>query len=328
MRRQLSGSSAALTRRSERVRARARSLALPLLALVVPWQAWWRSGFLATENLAESRVAEHPARRGPEVNSSLKADPSQMAQNATSLPATLRLAVFDLAGTTLDDLVDGQPIAIIAIRSAFQRAGYEVNVSDITAVRGLEKREAIRQICRNKGIQASAGSTESEEDLVNIIFTHFHSTLDEAIGQGPLHEIAGTSATFEALRARGISIVVGSGFEQEVVKSLVHRLGWKVDGLVAANRPEPDAVFEAMRIANVEDARQVVKIGDTVADIEEGRNAGVWTVAVLTGTQGEERLRSASPDFVLSSVADLPNLLSDAKFLTNPQAAGKSNIAT
>ena len=71
-----------------------------------------------------------------------------------------------------------------------------------------------------------------------------------------------------------------------------------------------------------------VKVGDTVSDIEEGRNAGTWTVGLtrtgnLVGmsergwaTQSEterrvllqtaaDHLRAAGADFVIESVSDL-----------------------
>jgi phosphoglycolate phosphatase-like HAD superfamily hydrolase len=48
--------------------------------------------------------------------------------------------------------------------------------------------------------------------------------------------------------------------------------------------------------------------GDTVADIKEGKNAGTWTAAVLSGNQTEEILKDAGPDFVLRSVVDVPTI--------------------
>jgi phosphoglycolate phosphatase-like HAD superfamily hydrolase len=67
-------------------------------------------------------------------------------------------------------------------------------------------------------------------------------------------------------------------------------------------------VFDAMAHFAIDDPRAVVKVGDTVADVEEGRNAGAWTVSVLTGTQSRGTLTAAGPDFILASVADLPSL--------------------
>lgn len=305
---------------ADRARARARGLALPLLALVVPWQAWWRSGFLST-GLHEAEAVQEPQKATDQLILSLEdgaeargtqrtaSDEAAVASEApelgirSTLPAEIRLAVFDLAGTTLDDLIDGQPLAVTCICAAFQRAGREVSVAAVTAHRGLEKKEAIRQLL------SSSSEADADQELVDRVYGFFGEALDEALKAGPVREVSGTSETFKALRSRGVRIVVGSGFSEDVVRSLVDRLGWQVDGLVSAKRPKPDAVFEAMRLMGVENAREVLKVGDTVADIEEGRNAGAWTAAVLTGTQGEAMLREASPDFVLSSVANIPSIL-------------------
>jgi phosphoglycolate phosphatase-like HAD superfamily hydrolase len=42
--------------------------------------------------------------------------------------------------------------------------------------------------------------------------------------------------------------------------------------------------------------------------MEEGKNAGTWTAAVLSGTQTKYILKDAGPDFVLRSVVDVPTI--------------------
>ena len=49
---------------------------------------------------------------------------------------------------------------------------------------------------------------------------------------------------------------------------------------VPRGRPAPWMVYHCMQRLQVYTPGTVVKIGDTVADIEEGVNAGVWTVGV------------------------------------------------
>jgi len=77
---------------------------------------------------------------------------------------------------------------------------------------------------------------------------------------------------------------------------------------IGAGRPDPAMIQHAMQRLGVRDPRRVLKVGDTAADVEEGKNAGTWTAAVLTGSQPEETLWAAGPDFVLASVAALPGL--------------------
>ncbi|CAE8619709.1 unnamed protein product [Polarella glacialis] len=127
-------------------------------------------------------------------------------------------------------------------------------------------------------------------------------------------EVAGTSAVFARLRAADSKVFVGSGFPQHVVSAIVKNMAWDVDGALSsdalgAGRPDPIMVNKAMELSGVIDRSRVVKVGDTVVDIDEGRNAGVVTVAVLTGTQSRQKLEAAKPDFIIESVAELPKLL-------------------
>jgi len=224
------------------------------------------------------------------------------------LPSGLRLAIFDLAGTTLNDLVEGQPIAIAAIREAFASAGIDVSFEAINAKRGLDKREAIHSLCEEvKGTDNV--SVADVDELASRVNSHFLEALNQILLSSELQEMPGTCSAFQALRDRGVAIVIASGFAQETAHAVVKRLGWQVDGVVHAKRPRPDAVLEAMQWRGITDPGQVVKVGDTVPDVVEGKNAGVWTVAVLSGTQAEASLRQAGPDFILQSVLDLPNLL-------------------
>ena len=138
-----------------------------------------------------------------------------------------------------------------------------------------------------------------------------------ARGMDRFREVPGAAETFRFLKARGIRVGVGSGFPAEVVERLVTAMGWREEGLVdylasaeslGAGRPDPVMIVDAMRLCGVPDPASVVKVGDTVLDVGEGRGAGSWTVGVLTGAHGERELREAGAHFVLPSVAELPRL--------------------
>ncbi len=70
-------------------------------------------------------------------------------------------------------------------------------------------------------------------------------------------------------------------------------------------------VFSAMRCFGISDARSVLKVGDTKMDVKEGKNAGCWVAAVLTGTQTQASLKEENPDFIIGSINDLPSLISE-----------------
>ena len=69
-------------------------------------------------------------------------------------------------------------------------------------------------------------------------------------------------------------------------------------------------IFRAMETTGVADVRTVLVAGDTVRDVEAGRNAGVEiVVAVRTGEVGAGALAAAGPTEVLGGVVDIPDLL-------------------
>jgi phosphoglycolate phosphatase-like HAD superfamily hydrolase len=65
-----------------------------------------------------------------------------------------------------------------------------------------------------------------------------------------------------------------------------------------------------MERTGVTDARLVLNVGDTVLDLQAGRNAGVrWNVGVLSGGHDRQRLEQAPHTHLIDSVADLKSLI-------------------
>jgi phosphonoacetaldehyde hydrolase len=101
---------------------------------------------------------------------------------------------------------------------------------------------------------------------------------------------------------------------------------------VGVGRPAPFMILENLVRLQVWPPAAVVKVGDTPVDIEEGRNAGVWTVAVAaTGNElalsrhefevlsaadrelrvrdARERLRAAGAHWVVDTLDELPGVI-------------------
>lgn len=49
-------------------------------------------------------------------------------------------------------------------------------------------------------------------------------------------------------------------------------------------RPYPYMIYRNMEQFRVHAADRVVKVGDTVSDIREGKNAGVYTIGIIEGS--------------------------------------------
>jgi phosphoglycolate phosphatase-like HAD superfamily hydrolase len=56
---------------------------------------------------------------------------------------------------------------------------------------------------------------------------------------------------------------------------------------------------------NISSPSQVIKVGDTIADILEGKNAGCHTVSVLSGSCKRSVLEKHVPNYILNDIMDL-----------------------
>ncbi len=78
--------------------------------------------------------------------------------------------------------------------------------------------------------------------------------------------------------------------------------GWTTSADVEATKPEPDLVVAAVEKAGGGDA---VMIGDSTWDCVAAKNAGVPTLAVLTGGFSREELLEAGANEVFETMPDL-----------------------
>ena len=223
----------------------------------------------------------------------------------------IQLAMFDMAGTTVNDKVDGYPLMVISMMRAFAKHGIELSPDVINKHRGKQKSEAIQTLLQEV-VELSPTDAERVGDDVYRDFLH---ELESNLSR--ISEIDGATELFRHLKSKDIYVGVGSGFPMQVVQAIISRLGWMDEGLldyvgsadqVGVGRPNPKMIHDAMQRLNITDERKVVKIGDTVVDVQEGKNAGTWTVAVLTGSQTETQLMAAVPDYILSSIRELRTL--------------------
>ena len=73
-------------------------------------------------------------------------------------------------------------------------------------------------------------------------------------------------------------------------------------------KPSPQALVECARRLGVKTSECVV-VGDSVADVKAGKNAGTQTVAVLSGIFSREELETEKPDLILENVNELQDFL-------------------
>ena len=64
-------------------------------------------------------------------------------------------------------------------------------------------------------------------------------------------------------------------------------------------KPDPESVNEIIGILGV-DKKDCIYIGDTITDMETGKNAGLYTVGVLWGFRDEDEIKSGEPQKIIN----------------------------
>lgn len=219
----------------------------------------------------------------------------------------IRLAVFDWAGTTIDF---GSRAPVMAFVQTFTAAGVVVSADEARGPMGLPKREHLRHMFQLPAVAQRwrdvHGRDWTDADLSRL-YDEFQPIQLAALSD---HNdlIPGVLDCAAQLRQQGIRIGATTGYFRaaaDVVREAGRRQGFApevsvcVDDVVAG-RPAPWMIFRVMEALNVYPPAVVVKVGDTVPDIEEGLNAGVWSVGV-TRSSSEVGLSSAELDRIATT---------------------------
>jgi phosphoglycolate phosphatase len=216
----------------------------------------------------------------------------------------IELICLDMAGTTVDD--NG------LVLTAFRRTINELEVS------GDAANEAEAYVIETMGqskIEVFTMLFGERASRANDVFErHFVAAANE-VG---VKEVHGARAAIETLKTRGITVALTTGFSPATREVLIDLLGWsdlfslRVSPADAGRgRPTPDMVLLCMLRSRKSAVQTVMVVGDTASDMRAGRRAGVGQcVGVLTGTDDQVRLLANGADVVVSSVAELPRLVS------------------
>lgn len=219
------------------------------------------------------------------------------------------LAVFDIAGTTLDE---GHQVYRV-LRQCVEDRGATITDAQFRNWMGTEKRSAITNLLALGGVDTDTGTVDEA-------YGWFVDALARAYREQPPSPFPGVAEVIADLRGRGVKVGLSTGFSTDVAESLLAGIGWTVGGAeatldalvcadqVAQGRPAPYMIHEAMQRTGVLDVHRVLAAGDTIVDLQAAHHAGVIGVGVLTGSVPAEILKEQPHAHVLSSLADLPTI--------------------
>ena len=219
------------------------------------------------------------------------------------------MVVFDMAGTTVNENM----LVYKTLQRAILEAGFNVTLEQVLAEgAGMEKLDALRAIMKKY-------TPNQDDNIIHSIYHRFIYLLGKAYEEHEIFPQDNAVKLFQALRQKNVRVVLNTGYNRQTAQSLIEKLGWKqgetFDDLVTAtdvrqSRPHPDMIVLAMQRAGITDAREVAKVGDSVIDIEEGRNAGAsLNIGITTGAHTRQQLESANPGYIVDNLIELLPLI-------------------
>ena len=253
----------------------------------------------------------------------------------------LKAVVLDWAGTTMDYGCFAPAVVFIEV---YKRKGIDITTEQAREPMGAHKRVHIQKISQMDEVAEKwvekYGRRPTEED-VDEMFAEFVPLQLECLSKYA-DLIPGCLEALEDFRKRGLKTGSSTGYMREMVELLLEeaaKRGYAPDSAVAATdvpagRPEPWMCIQNAMNLQVYPMEAIVKVGDTVPDIYEGINAGMWAIGLAkTGnemgmTEAEidaldpeirerklerayTRLAQAGAHYVVDGIGDVPPLLDD-----------------
>lgn len=214
-------------------------------------------------------------------------------QYTRSYRGPIKLVVFDWAGTTVDH---GCMAPAGAFQELFRRHGINATTAEARGPMGMHKRDHIATMLAMPSLAAQwvekHGAAATEDDIERLFQEFIPMQLDALPPYCKL--IPGVAEVAPELRARNIKIGGTTGYNDAMMKLCADAAaleGYAPDlsiagNMVPAGRPAPWMAVKVAMELNIYPFEAVVKVGDTVTDIEEGLNAGMWTIGITrTGNE-------------------------------------------
>lgn len=209
----------------------------------------------------------------------------------------IKLVIFDLDGTLVD--------AYKAIAQSLNRSLKELNYP-------LASEDEIRrQVGWGQRYLMECFVKKDDIDRALSIYRQYHK---QDLKSG-LKFLPGAKELLIDLKNQNFNLAVASNrptrFSQTILKQL--NIQKMIDYVLCPEegikpKPSADILLHVLRKFEL-NSHQAVYVGDMPIDIEAGKNAGITTIGVSTGSSTKEELKAAQPDYILEKISEVRNIL-------------------
>ena len=214
-----------------------------------------------------------------------------------------KMIIFDMAGTTIQE----KGIVYNSLFNTIKLIKPDLLRSDISRFAGYNKNEVIKYYIDQQRMNSP-----------DVVLRNFKSEFNYYLKKEYINNDSvklmdkNMPSFFNLLREYDIKICLNTGYNKDIQNLLIDKLELLdcIDDYISSEevergRPYPYMINKLMSRNNVNIPEEVIKIGDTIADIKEGKNAGCKTVGVLSGADSKEQLLKEKPDIIINNVMDL-----------------------
>jgi len=224
--------------------------------------------------------------------------PDPRPETLPSRPDAIRAVLFDLDGTLIDTMAH----ILASFRHATAVVLGESLPDDVLMHNvGIPLKQQMREFTDDEALA---------DELLAEYRTFNHACHDEMARLYP-----GTVQMLEDLLGRGVrmGVVTSKGTPMARRGIDLFDLGRFFEVVVTADdvlkhKPDPYPILHAAELLGVAPT-ECVYVGDSPHDVQAGKAAGAYVVAVTWGVADAARLEEAGPDAVLDDVTLLPALL-------------------
>ncbi|MGL5616584.1 MAG: phosphonoacetaldehyde hydrolase [Sarcina sp.] len=247
----------------------------------------------------------------------------------------IKAVIFDWAGTTMDY---GCFSPVGAFIDAFEKKEIKLTIDEAREPMGKLKIDHTRAILEMPRVKAEFNriyGREANENDVNELYKGFEdvlfATLKDYVELKP-----NVLEVVTELKNRGIRVGTTTGYTKgmmDVILPVAKEKGYDPEFTIASDEVEKGRPYSYMMDANakvfgIEDMSNIIKVGDTVVDMEEGKNAGAYAVGVILGSselglteeevinmdkeeltvkmaEVKEKLLNAGADYVIDDISGL-----------------------
>lgn len=213
------------------------------------------------------------------------------------VPIKRKMYIFDMAGTTVNE----NGLVYKTLKNVIKDGGFFVDDNEFHKFHGKKKFDVI--------------NSHTNDDIHSMqLFHKFEKELKEEYFDNDQVEVMPyTFETFDKIKNNGDLVCLNTSYPRDIATRLIYKLNLN-DGIddyvcsddVSRGRPYPYMINYLADKYNIENCFDVTKVGDTVIDIQEGKNAGTGEqIAVLTGADNRETLEKAQPTRIIETLKDL-----------------------